>query len=86
MSEEELSGLFVIFRRGRNHGTTEGSGIGLAVCKKLVEARGGSISAASIPGEGTCFRLELPLAKTAGDDSSSNQLLIGWADTRSDHA
>ncbi len=37
-----------------------GSGIGLALCRKIVEAHGGSITAESQPGEGAVFRVRLP--------------------------
>jgi light-regulated signal transduction histidine kinase (bacteriophytochrome) len=40
----------------------EGCGIGLAVCRKIVEAHGGAISAAPAPGGGTCIRFSLPAA------------------------
>ncbi|MBN1641945.1 MAG: HAMP domain-containing histidine kinase [Anaerolineae bacterium] len=42
-----------------------GSGLGLAIVKGLVEAMGGTVDAASVPGEGTCVRFRLPLAAGA---------------------
>ena len=42
-----------------------GSGLGLAICRELATAMGGSISMESGPGEGTTFRVELPLAAVA---------------------
>jgi signal transduction histidine kinase len=38
-----------------------GTGLGLALCKRIVEAHGGRISLSSPPGEGATFRVELPL-------------------------
>lgn len=42
----------------REHG---GLGIGLAICRKLIELQGGSLSHTSEPGKGSCFTLILPL-------------------------
>ncbi|MCE5362281.1 hybrid sensor histidine kinase/response regulator [Pseudomonas anguilliseptica] len=39
-----------------------GLGIGLAICRQLVDLLGGNLSHQSQPGQGSCFRLELPLA------------------------
>ncbi|MEO0326799.1 MAG: PAS domain-containing protein, partial [Myxococcota bacterium] len=39
----------------------EGMGMGLALCKRVVETHGGEIEAAPVPGEGTTFRFTLPL-------------------------
>jgi two-component system sensor histidine kinase BaeS len=43
------------------HGPGGGLGIGLTIVKELVEAHGASISAASVPGEGSSFRILFPL-------------------------
>ena len=45
-----------------------GVGLGLALCKRLIERAGGVIEVESEPGAGACFRLTLPLAADASDD------------------
>jgi signal transduction histidine kinase len=40
----------------------KGTGLGLALCKKMVEEHGGTIGFSSRPGEGTTFRVTLPVA------------------------
>jgi nitrogen fixation/metabolism regulation signal transduction histidine kinase len=42
---------------------SSGTGIGLAICKKIVDAHGGSISFASVPKSGTTFTLSFPLVR-----------------------
>lgn len=59
--EQYSQQIFKLFKR--LHGKTEysGTGIGLSICKKIVEFHKGSISAASTPGEGATFTIMLPL-------------------------
>jgi light-regulated signal transduction histidine kinase (bacteriophytochrome) len=54
--------IFDMFRRLHPSAEYEGTGIGLALCKKIVEKHKGFISARSKPGEGASFIVSLPLS------------------------
>jgi PAS domain S-box-containing protein len=54
--------IFVVFKRLNNRQSYTGTGIGLALCKKIVERHGGFISASSKPGKGATFTILLPIA------------------------
>jgi len=60
---DRLDQLFQPFNRlGREHGTVEGTGIGLTICQRLVQAMGGVILVESTEGQGSRFHFDLPAA------------------------
>lgn len=61
MSPDVLTNLFQRFHRPS---PTSGSGLGLYICRQIVEAHGGKIWAESTPAQGTTFHILLPLART----------------------
>jgi two-component system phosphate regulon sensor histidine kinase PhoR len=59
--KEELPRVFERFYKGDKARTGEGTGMGLAIAKHVVEAHGGSIRVESEEGEGSTFSFSLPL-------------------------
>lgn len=53
--------IFTLFQRLHSREEYEGTGIGLAIAKKIVEKHSGEISAESVPGQGSSFTVLLPL-------------------------
>jgi signal transduction histidine kinase len=70
ITRERLGDLFAPFERlASENGGVGGSGIGLALSRRLVELMEGTLEVESEPGEGAVFTVELPLARTRELDS-----------------
>lgn len=68
--EDEREEIFDIFRRGSDR-QREGTGIGLAVCRRIVERYGGRIRVEPVAGGGSVFRFDLPSAPEAGGERAA---------------
>jgi len=89
IADDDLQQLFQPFHRvAQDNSEIEGTGIGLVISKRLVEAMGGSIGVDSEPGKGSRFWFELPRsiaeqppAATAPQDAPASQLAQPTPDT-----
>jgi len=65
--EKYADRIFGVFQRLHGRTEYEGTGIGLSVCKKIVDRHGGKIETKSSPGNGTKFIITLPAESEEGD-------------------
>jgi PAS domain S-box-containing protein len=81
--ERYLDKIFKPFQRlhGKN-APYEGTGMGLAICRRIVERHGGSISAKSEPGNGATFVVRLPKKQARRRRNNENRRHTGCADGR----
>jgi len=68
-----LDRIFEPFQRLQGRNEYEGTGMGLAICQKIVERHGGAIWAKSNPGEGSIFTVILPLKQNRNRENAAGR-------------
>jgi two-component system cell cycle sensor histidine kinase PleC len=68
---DEAGKIFDEFYQVKAGVTQEGTGLGLAVTKRLVQLHGGEITVVSVPGEGTTFTFTLPIRQSHNGEAEA---------------
>ncbi|MFE9278196.1 ATP-binding protein [Paenibacillus glucanolyticus] len=81
MEKETLGRIFHPYEQGDSRLTAArgGLGLGLSICKQLVELHGGNLSVSSVPGQGTSFTFTLKLNEITAQEKLQTQELIAAA-------
>ncbi|MFC7042514.1 PAS domain-containing protein [Halonotius sp. GCM10025705] len=64
MEADQLDDIFEVFQRLHTREEFDGTGIGLSICRKIVDRHDGTIDVQSTPGEGSTFTISLPHGET----------------------
>ncbi len=75
--EKYASRLFTPFNRLHGRSQYEGTGMGLAICSRIVERHHGMITAHSVPGVGSTFTVILPVTQKAGVEVRDSLARVG---------
>ncbi len=66
--------IFRVFERLHGRGTYPGTGIGLALCRKIAERHGGTVVATGVPGEGATFTVRLQTQRSEAVDGAPSSM------------
>lgn len=72
--EKYAERIFDVFQRLHGRAEYEGSGIGLSICRKIVDRHNGTITAKSSPGKGASFIVILPLTQGGNNDGNGRKI------------
>jgi signal transduction histidine kinase len=71
--EKYLDRIFTPFQRLHGRSAYPGTGMGLAICRRIVERHHGELTATSAPGEGSCFVIKLPVVQFSRDSEEDDR-------------
>jgi len=71
--EKYLEKIFAVFQRLHGRNEYEGTGVGLAVCRRITDRHHGTITARSQPGKGATFIVTLPVRQEKPEASNEQQ-------------
>ncbi len=72
----QLDSVFGLFNRAHSEEGYEGSGIGLALCRRIAVAHGAELTVASVPNEGTQFTISFPITSVTKIGSDDNTIPV----------
>jgi two-component system sensor histidine kinase KdpD len=73
--------IFEKFERGKKEGSTSGVGLGLAICRAIMQAHGGSIRGETRASGGASFILTLPRGEPPSDDGGTSDAVATLAES-----